>query len=54
MQLKLTAEIASAEITLEKILSARVSEWFAFLVGCNMQGINEFDPMKSRNSLVRV
>ena len=39
LQLRLAVEIASAEITFEEILSIRVSEWFAILVGCNMYGM---------------
>ena len=46
------AEITSWEIVLENILSIRVLEWLGSLVGCKMYGVNEFEAIESKNSLV--
>ena len=45
-------DIMSGSIALENILSIRVLEWLIILVGCKIQGINEFEARESKNSFV--
>ena len=45
-------DIMSGSITFEKILSIRVLEWLVILVGCKVDGKNELEVGKSKNSLV--
>ena len=45
-------EITSWEIVFGNILSIRVLEWLGSLVGCKMYGVNEFEAIESKNSLV--
>ena len=45
-------EITSWEITLENILSVNVLEWLVSLVGCRINGKNEFEVRESKKSLV--
>ena len=45
-------EITSWGIILENILSMRVFEWLVVLVGCNMNGIKEYETRESKNSFV--
>ena len=42
----------SGLITFENILSVRVLEWLVILVGCKIEGINELEARKSKNSFI--
>ena len=45
-------DIMAGSITFENILSIRVLECLAILVGCKIKGINELEAREPKNSFV--
>ena len=45
-------DIISGSIKFENMLSIRVLEWLAILVGCKIKGINELEARESKNLYV--